>query len=208
MKRVFGGVVAIAAMLGLAACGSSDSGGPLGGGNTPAPSGPPVSTTQATDPTSLTVGSANFPESTLLAEIYAGALQAKGIDVKKKLNIGSRETYLPGLSDGSIDLIPEYSGVLLQDFDKEAKDTPDTDVYTALQAKVPAPLIVLDKSAAENKDAVVVSKDTATKWNLKTIADLAPHGGEVTFGGPPEFQKRPDGIPGLQKTYGLQIKGY
>ena len=208
MKRVFGGVVAIAAAFSLAACGSSNGGGPLGGGNTSVPSGPPVSTTQATDPTSLTVGSANFPESQLLAEIYAGALKAKGIDVTKKLNIGSRETYLPALSDGSIDLIPEYSGTLLQYFDKEAKQTTDADVYAALQQKVPAPLIVLDKSAAEDKDAVVVTKETATKWNLKTIADLAPHGGEVVFGGPPEFQKRPDGIPGLKKNYGLDIKEY
>jgi osmoprotectant transport system substrate-binding protein len=209
MKRVFGGVVAIAAAFSLAACGgSSDGGSPLGGGQTPAPTGPPVSTTAATDPSSLTVGSANFPESQLLAEIYAGAIKAKGVDVKKQLNIGSRETYLPALSDGSIDLIPEYSGTLLQYFDKKATQTTDADVYTALQQKVPAPLTVLDKSAAEDKDAVVVTKETATKWNLKTIADLAPHGGEVVFGGPPEFQKRPDGIPGLQKTYGLQIKEY
>jgi osmoprotectant transport system substrate-binding protein len=204
MKRVFAGVVAVTAALTLSACGGSSD--PLS--NTPAGGPSKAPTTAAADPASLTVGSANFPESQLLAEIYAGALEAKGIKVSKKPNIGSRETYIPALQDGSIDLIPEYSGTLLQYFDKSAKETSDADVYTALQQKVPAPLIVLDKSAAEDKDAVVVTKDTATRWNLKTIADLAPHGGEVTFGGPPEFQKRPDGIPGLQKNYGLQIKGY
>jgi osmoprotectant transport system substrate-binding protein len=205
MKRVFAGVAVVAAFT-LSACGGSG-GDPLS--NTPAGGASQTpATTAAADPASLTVGSANFPESKLLAEIYAGALQAKGIQVTKKLDIGSRETYIPALQDNSIDLIPEYSGTLLQYIDKSASQTTDADVYTALQSKVAAPLTVLDQSKAEDKDAVVVTKETAAKWNLKTIADLAPHGGEVVFGGPPEFQKRPDGIPGLKKNYGLSIKEY
>src|SRR6185295_18721243 len=69
---------------------------------------------------SIVVGSANFPESALLAEIYAGALQAKGVKASTKLNIGAREVYIPALQDGSIDLVPEYTGVLMQYFDKSA----------------------------------------------------------------------------------------
>jgi osmoprotectant transport system substrate-binding protein len=122
---------------------------------------------------SLTVGSANFPGNVLLADIYAAALKQAGATVKTKLNIGSREAYLPGLKDGSIDLIPEYTGNLLQFLDKTATATSSDDVFAALQKAVPAPLTVLDKSAAEDKDAIVVTKATADKYKLSSIADLA-----------------------------------
>lgn len=123
--------------------------------------------------TTLTVGSANFPENVVLANIYAAALKKAGATVKTKLNIGSREAYIPGLKDGSIDLIPEYSGVLLQYLKKGATAVTPDDVYTALQKAVPPTLTVLDKSKAEDKDAVVVTKATADKYGLKSIEDLA-----------------------------------
>ena len=125
---------------------------------------------------SLTVGSANFPENIILAEIYAGALTAQGATVKEKLNIGSREKYFPALKAGSLDLFPEYTGVTLQFLDKTATATSSDDVYAALGKALPANLIALDKSAAEDKDAVVVTKQTADKFHLKTIADLAKKG--------------------------------
>jgi osmoprotectant transport system substrate-binding protein len=122
---------------------------------------------------SITVGSANFPENVVLAEIYAIALQATGASIKTKLNIGSREKYIPGLKDGSIDLIPEYSGVLLQYFDKTATATTSADVYAALQKAVPTTLTVLDQSQAQDADAIVVTAATAKKYSLTSIADLA-----------------------------------
>jgi glycine betaine/choline ABC-type transport system substrate-binding protein len=125
---------------------------------------------------SLTVGSANFPENIILAEIYAGALTAQGATVKEKLNIGSREKYFPALKSGSLDLFPEYTGVTLQFLDKSATSTSADDVYSALGKALPPNLIALDKSAAEDKDAVVVSKKTADKFHLTTIADLAKKG--------------------------------
>ena len=93
-------------------------------------------------------------------DIYAGALKAKGVTVDTKPNIGSRETYIPALQDGSIDLIPEYTGALLLYFDRTAEQTESEAVYTALQGAVPGNLIVLEKSTAENKDAVVVTRET------------------------------------------------
>jgi len=195
MKRTKAGLLgaALATVMALAACGSSSGGSPLGGsaGGSSAP----------TD--TIVVGSANFPENVLLAEIYAEALSAKGVKVSTKLNIGSRETYIPALKDGSIDLIPEYSGVLLQYFDKSATAVSSDDVYAALQKAVPAPLTVLDKAQAEDKDAVVVTKDTATKYNLKGIGDLKPVAGKLTIGGPPEWKTRPTGLPGLKDKYGV-----
>jgi osmoprotectant transport system substrate-binding protein len=193
-------VATVAALLGTAACGSSG--------------GDPLATTTSSSSagggsgSGITVGSADFPESALLAEIYAGALEAKGVKVTKRLNIGAREAYIPALQDGSIDLIPEYSGVLLQYFDKTADETEPDAVYTALQAALPSNLIVLEKSAAEDKDAVVVTRETATQLNVKSIEDLAPHCPNLVFGGAPEFQTRPDGIPGIQATYNCTFKEF
>ncbi|CAM3459018.1 ABC transporter substrate-binding protein [Kibdelosporangium persicum] len=198
MKRTLAGLAtAVAAALMLTACGGSSD--PLAGNNA---TGNPAPTD------TIIVGSANFAESRLLAEIYAQALSAKGVKVDKKLGIGSRETYFPGIQDGSIDLVPEYTGVLLQYLDKKATATSSDEVYAELKKVLPQSLQVLDKAAAEDKDAVVITKETAAKYNAKSIADLVPHAGEITFGGPPEFQQRPDGIPGLKERYGLTFKDY
>ncbi|MGI8696667.1 MAG: glycine betaine ABC transporter substrate-binding protein [Mycobacteriales bacterium] len=121
----------------------------------------------------LVVGSANFQENVILAQIYIAALKAQGANVTPKLNIGNRETYIPGLKDGSIDLIPEYNGVLLQFFDKKATAVTSTQVFAALKKAVPSTLMVLTQSAAQDKDAIVVTKATAQKYNLTSIADLA-----------------------------------
>lgn len=183
----------------VTACGSSSdptSNAPAGNGGSSAP----------TD--TIVVGSANFQENVVLANIYAGALKAKGVKVSTKLNIGSRETYIPAVKDGSIDLIPEYSGVLLSYFDKTSTAVSATDVFAALQKAVPQPLTVLTQSAAEDKDAIVVKKETADKYNLKSIADLAAVADKLTLGAPPEFQTRPDGIPGLAKTYNVKFKTF
>jgi osmoprotectant transport system substrate-binding protein len=192
MKRI---ATAVAAVMLLSACG----GDPLssgGGNNNPAP----------TD--TIVVGSGNFPESRLLAEIYAEALSSKGVKVSKKLNIGNRELYFKGVQDGSIDLIPEYTGVLLKHVNKNATEVAAEEVYTALKKSLPQGLVVLDKSAAEDKDAVVVTKQTAAQYSLKTLDDLVPYCKEMVFGGPPEFQTRPDGLPGLKEKYNCEFKSF
>ena len=198
MKRTLIALTATVATLGLAACGGG-SGGPLDN----APSGGAAAPSDT-----IKIGSANFSESTLLATIYAEALQAKGVKIDQTPPLGSRETYIPALKDGSIDLIPEYTGTLLQYLNPQATQSSADEVYAALQKTVPAPLTVLDKSTAEDKDAVVVTKALADKYNAKTIADLAPHCGELVVGGPSEFETRPDGTPGIKKTYNCAFKSY
>jgi osmoprotectant transport system substrate-binding protein len=199
--RIALGMTLSVAMLSLSACGSgSGTGDPLASGGATA--------TGTANASSIIVGSANFPESVLLAEMYAGALTAKGVKVEKKLNIGNREAYIPALQDGSIDLIPEYTGVLALYFNKAAKATDAEGVYAELRAALPATLTVLNKSAAEDKDAVVVTKATATRLNLKAIPDLAPVAKDMTLGGPPEWKTRPTGIPGLKKVYNLDFKSF
>ena len=122
---------------------------------------------------SLTVGSANFPENVILANIYAEALQAQGATIKTKLNIGSREKYYPALKSGSLDVFPEYTGTILTFIDKQATATSPEDVYAALGKALPSNLVALTQSEAQDSDAVVVTKQTAQKYKLSTIADLA-----------------------------------
>jgi osmoprotectant transport system substrate-binding protein len=191
------GAVAALAVLVLAACGSSSS--PTGGSSAAASGG----SSSAAGAGSVTIGSANFQENVLLADIYAAALKAKGVTVSTKLNIGSRQVYIPALQDGSIDLIPEYSGVLLQYFNKTATQVSSDDVFAALKTALPATLTVLDQSAAQDKDAIVVTKATATKYNLKTIADLAAVASKLTLGAAPEFATVADGVPALKSLYGV-----
>ncbi len=190
--------VAAALSLALAACGGGD---PLAGGGTGGTGGG--------DPAApIRIGAAAFPENIMLAEMYGQALEAKGVAVEVLQPIASREAYFPGLRDGSIDLVPEYTGVLLQFLDETAEEKAPDEVYTALQGVIPEGLTLLERSEAENKDAVVVTQEFATQNNLTTIADLAPLCPQITFGGPPEFQERPDGIPGIEATYGCTFAGY
>jgi len=156
----------------------------------------------------IVVGSANFPESQLLGTIYQQALQAKGIKVTTKFNIGSREIYLKALGDGSIDLLPEYNGALLADLDAKSTATSPTAVYKALQSVMPKGIITLPQSDAQDKDTLSVTKATADKYNLKTIADLKPVADQLTIAAGPEFAERQQGILGLKSLYGITFKTF
>lgn len=161
-----------------------------------------------TDKTTIIVGSADFPESQLLATIYAKALAAKGIKTETKLNIGSREVYMPALLDGSIDLLPEYAGATLSYLDKNATAHSPEDVAKALKAALPEGVSMLTPSQAQDSDGVAVTRATAEKYKLKTIADLAPVASQLVLGGPPEWKTRKEGIVGLKELYGLEFKSF
>ena len=122
----------------------------------------------------IVIGSANFPESALLANIYAAALKAKGVERRAQPEHRQPRGLHQGLQDGSIDLVPEYSGVLLQYFDPNATAISAGGRLHRAAGPLPPQAEVLEKSAAEDKDAVVVTKETADANNLKSIADLAP----------------------------------
>jgi osmoprotectant transport system substrate-binding protein len=198
MPKIALTVTTAVALITVAACGNSGSNPLSTGGNS----------SSGASGGGITVGSADFPESALLAEIYAGALEAKGVKVTKKLNIGAREAYIPALQDGSIDLIPEYTGVLAQYFNKSAKATDADGVYAELKAALPATLTVLAKSAAEDKDSVAMKKETADKLAVKSISDLVGKSQNLVLGGPPEWKTRLTGAPGLKKVYGVEFKTF
>ena len=187
----------------LAGCSSSNSSSnPLAGGGGASAS-----------PGSVTVGSDNFLESVLLADIYGQALAAKGYTVQYKLNIASREVTYGLLKSGTITLKPEYNGALLAYLDTLAKVTsPQTStdqVDAAIAKELDASLEVLNPATAQDNDTLTVSKSAAAKYNLKqgsSIADLvtALNGGGVSIGAAAEFQTRYQGILGLEQAYGLK----
>lgn len=177
-----------------------------GGSNPVAPA--PSGSGQAAPAGAVKVGSADFSESVLLAELYAGALNAKGVNASTTLNIGAREAYLKGLADGSINLIPEYTGALALFYKKDFAETDPDKVYSGLQGLLPQNLTLLEKSAAEDNDSITVTKETADKYRLTKISDLAPVAKDLNLGAPPEFASRSQGIPGLAKTYNVTFKSH
>lgn len=194
IRRARGALVALAAALALTACGGGDD-NPLDGDRGGAAQ-------------TLVVGSADFPESELLGEIYAQALEAKGVKVERKFKIGAREVYYGQVASGAIHVFPEYNGALLARVDKNDPAAGTQEVDAALKAKLPAELEILTTSRAENKDSLVVTAATAREHGLKTIADLKDVAGEMIIGGPPEFKTRRQGLVGLEEVYGLKFKQF
>ncbi|GAB2801063.1 hypothetical protein GCM10027176_01420 [Actinoallomurus bryophytorum] len=162
----------------------------------------------AVGPGRVTVGSANFAESSLLAEIYAQALEAKGYRVTRRFDLGDRETYYEQVRSGQIDVIPEYNGALATALDPAGDVTTAARVNEVLRRALPSQLQLLDPAAAEDKDTVTVTKKTAGRYHLRTIADLRPVDHDIVLGGSREFQSRHQGQVGLRQTYKLDFRDY
>jgi len=177
----------------LAGCGSSDdsnSSDPLQGGKS--------------DGKTVVVGSNNFAESILIADIYGEALKAKGVKVTYKPTYGL-------LKNGSITVLPEYNGALLAYLDPKATPKTVEATTSAIEGKLDSKLTLLDPAAAQDKDSVTVNKATADKYKLtseSSIADLKDIAKDLTIGASPEFQTRQQGLVGLKSVYGLEFKGF
>ncbi|MFD5911744.1 ABC transporter substrate-binding protein [Streptomyces massasporeus] len=159
----------------------------------------------------VVVGSNNFAESTLLADIYGEALKAKGLKVSYKHNIGSRETTYGLMKNGSVTVLPEYNGSLLAYLDPKAEQKSAEAVNAAVKAKLDKKLTLLQSSPAEDKDSVSVNAATAKKYKLtasSTLADLKEAAPDLVIGGSPEFQTRQQGLKGLKSVYGLEFKSF
>ncbi|WP_212913057.1 ABC transporter substrate-binding protein [Streptomyces sp. TS71-3] len=185
----------------LTGCSSSDSGS--GGGD-------PLKGDAGKSGT-VVVGSNNFAESTLIADMYGEALKAKGVKVEYKNNIGSRETTYGLIKNGTLTVMPEYNGALLAYLDKKATPKTVDETDKAVTDKLAPKLGLLEPSKAQDKDAVTVNAETAKKYHLtsdSTIADLADAAPDLVIGGSPEFQTRQQGVVGLKSVYGLQFKSF
>jgi osmoprotectant transport system substrate-binding protein len=169
------------------------------------------SNTPATSKGTITVGGFNFPESSILAQVYGQALAHDGYTVNFKLLLGTREVLVPAMKAGTVDLYPGYAASDLEYYNnKKGEATGDAAVTTAklntyLQ---PLGLVALTPSAAVDQNAFAVTKETQTKYSLTKLSDLAPIGNQLVLGAGPECPTRPYCLPGLQSLYGIHFKSF
>ena len=157
----------------------------------------------------VVVGSTNFPEQLILANIYADVLEARGVDVRTRLNLGSREIVFPALREGEIDILPEYTGALLAHLTEgQSKAHSEKEVIKELKKALPSGIVMLKPAEAQDKDALVVTRETAEKHDLQTVSDLKGVASDMIVGGPPEMETRYVGLPGLKEVYGIEFQEF
>jgi osmoprotectant transport system substrate-binding protein len=159
----------------------------------------------------ITVGSFNFPESILLAYLYADVLAGEGYPVRVLPDLGTRELVDPALMAGLIQLVPEYTGSALE-FASLGRVHATASVAAttrALGISMAARGLVIGRPAvAQDGNAIVVTAATAARYRLRTISDLARVAPRLVFGGPPECPERPYCLPGLRLRYGLRFREF
>ena len=153
----------------------------------------------------IKVGSFNFNESVIVAEIYAQGLESNGYTVERSLNLGNREVVKPALESGEIDLVPEYVGSIAGFLGVEQSADSQATWELAKAAFEELGVTLLAFSPAQDKNAYVVTAETAAEYDLTTVSDLEPVAGDLIFGGPPECPDRPLCLQGLEEVYGLQF---
>ena len=157
----------------------------------------------------ITVGSFDFPESVLLADIYADALTAQGFPARVLPDLGARELVDPALMSGLVQVVPEYSGSALE-FVSLGRGSATSDVTAtgrALAGWVAGRGLVAGRpSAAQDANVIVVTAATAARYGLRSVADLARVAPRLAFGGPPECPERVYCLLGLRQVYGLRFR--
>ena len=172
---------------------------------------PPPGQRAAGDGRTVVVASFNFPESELLAAIYGLAIRHAGIPVRLELGLGPRELVRPALEQGLADLVPEYLGTALDSMQPDARVAwadPAAERNALAVAFAGWHIQVLTPAAAQDQNAVVVTRATAARLHLRTVSDLRRVARELTIGGTPECPKRPYCLPGLRSVYGLQFAAF
>jgi osmoprotectant transport system substrate-binding protein len=156
----------------------------------------------------ILVASFDFSESVTLAHIYAGAMVEAGYDAQVLEYVGSKEIVEPALQQGLLDFVPEYQGTALEFVTLGAEFDPLSPEQTNRQLRLmmqPRGVEVLQPAPGENKNEVVVTRETAEEYDLGEISDLRAVDDRLTLGGPPECPSRPLCLIGLEETYGLRF---
>jgi osmoprotectant transport system substrate-binding protein len=183
-------IQAIAAVaLVIAACGGSSPGAPAKG--------------------TIVVAGFNFPESSILAQLYGQALAHDGYTITYKLNLGTRKVVAPALESGQIDLYPGYAASELEYFNSLKGEATADPVATTAKLNTylkPFNAVALNPSSAFDGNAYAVTKATSDHYNLKTLSDLTPIAGQLVFGAGPECPTYKFCLPGLMSVYGLHFK--
>jgi osmoprotectant transport system substrate-binding protein len=163
----------------------------------------------AEDRPTVTIGSVNFDENVIVANMYAGVLEEAGYTVNRRFMLGARDAVMPAAEGGEIDLFPEYIGSATEHFEPGTA-TGDTDeTAAALRGLLDERgLELLEPAPAENKNGLVVTRETADQHGLTATSDLQPVAGELVLGGPPECPERPLCLIGFTETYGLEFADF
>ncbi|SNX61708.1 osmoprotectant transport system substrate-binding protein [Streptomyces sp. TLI_55] len=198
-RTLIGGLFAAASVPALTACASGitslDGQGSASGGGGSSKGG-------------ITIGTANFTENQVLGYLYAAVLQQAGVKVKVRPNLGTREIVIPALRSGDIDLLPEYQGALLNYLAPKDDSAEPGTMQNALTLAMPSGLQVLPYGQAADSDCFVVTRETARKYGLTSLADLAKQNGKLVIGAAPEVKKRRVGAIGLKDVYGVEFKEF
>jgi osmoprotectant transport system substrate-binding protein len=157
----------------------------------------------------ITVGSFDFAESIVVAEVYSQGLEAAGYKVERAFDLGPREFVGPALSAGLLEFVPEYAGTA-SEFYSLSKAQPSDDVdatHTELTSAVKGQrLVALAAAPAQDANTFVVTASTADRLHLRALSDLQAVAPQLTFGGPPECPTRPLCLKGLEGTYGAKFR--
>lgn len=156
------------------------------------------------------IGTKNFTEQFILGEIYAAALESIDIPVERKINLGGTLIAHAALEGGDIDMYPEYTGTALSAVVKGEMSSDAQVVYDTVKAYYDTELGLkwLEPAHINNGYAMLVRKETAEKYNLKTLSDLGVAAPELSIGGGPEFPDRADGLVGLRDVYGAEFREF
>jgi osmoprotectant transport system substrate-binding protein len=160
---------------------------------------------------SIVVGSFDFSEGVMLADLLATVLQKNGYPVVRAFNLGPRELVQPALQQGKVDIVPEYLGTALAfiTLGKADVSAPPKTLYRQFQQTLrPKGVDPLALSSAQDQNGIVVTEATAARFNLRKVSDLKPIAPRLVFGGPVECETRPFCLPGLEKTYGLHFERF
>ena len=159
----------------------------------------------------IRVGSKDFTEQFILGELYAQLLEAQELPVERKFNLGGTPIAHAGLVKGEIDLYPEYTGTALLTILKQPSNPNPQQVYTTVARTYEQKhnLVWLNPAPMNNSQALIVTAATAKKYDLTTISDFTRQASKLRMIGPPEFEAREDGLPGLKSVYGdFKLKAY
>jgi len=159
----------------------------------------------------IKVGSKDFTEQFILGEMYALVLENQGFDVERKLNLGGTPVAQAGLESGQIDLYPEYTGTALLTVLNRPISSDSQQVYQTVADSYQEKynLVWLEPAPMNNTQALVMTPEGAKDYTIKTISDMVAQASQLTLIGPPEFEVREDGLPGLKQVYGdFQLKKF
>lgn len=159
----------------------------------------------------IKVGSKDFTEAFIIGEMYALALEKAGFQVERKLNLGGTPVAQAALQSGEIDLYPEYTGTGLLTILKEPAISDRQQVFDKVSAgyKEKYSLVWLEPAPMNNTQALAMTQEKANQFGIKTISDMAAKAGDLVMVGPPEFEVREDGLPGIKAKYGnFELKEY